>query len=295
MARDRELGRLRVAFDQAAAGSAAAVLISGDAGVGKTRLTDELASIARDKDAVVLTGRCLDDGETGLPYLPFVEAMGQVPDRAQAVLAHPALVRLFPDAILPTGERPGGGGMVGVGAVVAGAGARTGNRSEQDVGQLQLFDAVHALLTDLAAASAVLLVLEDLHWADGSTRRLLAFLVSRLREQRLLIVGTYRGDDLHRRHPCGRCWPSSSGCRPPSGSISARSTRPTPARSSPRSPRSCCRRKPSERWPAARRATRSSPRSCSPPTARAVPVACRGRSSTCCWPRWSGSPTAHSG
>jgi DNA-binding CsgD family transcriptional regulator len=202
VARDRELGRLRAAFDQAAAGSAAALLVSGDAGVGKTRLTDELAVLAREKDAVVLTGRCLDAGETGLPYLPFVEAMAQLPDRAQALRAHPALVRLFPDAILPTGERPGGGGgMAGVGAVVAGAGARTGGRAEQDVGQLQLFDAVHALLTELAADSAVVLVLEDLHWADGSTRRLLAFLVSRLREQRLLIVGTYRGDDLHRRHP----------------------------------------------------------------------------------------------
>lgn len=65
VARDRELGRLRVAFDQAAAGSAVAVLVSGDAGVGKTRLTEELAAVARAKDAVVLTGRCLDAGETG--------------------------------------------------------------------------------------------------------------------------------------------------------------------------------------------------------------------------------------
>jgi ATP/maltotriose-dependent transcriptional regulator MalT len=191
--------RLRAAFDQTVAGTPAAILISGDAGVGKTRLTEELATLARAKDAVVLAGRCLDAGETGLPYLPFVEAMGQVPDRERAVRTHPALARLLPDAVLPTGE--GSGGMPGVGAVVAGAGARTGARTEQDVGQLQLFDAVHALLTDLAAESPVVLVLEDLHWADASTRRLLAFLVSRLRDQRLLIVGTYRGDDLHRRHP----------------------------------------------------------------------------------------------
>src|SRR3954451_749746 len=200
VARDREMSRLRVAFDQAVAGTAAAVLISGDAGVGKTRLTEELAALARAKDAVVLTGRCLDAGETGLPYLPFVEAMGQVPDRETAVRAHPALARLLPDAILPAGERAGGS-MPGIGAVVPGEGARPAARAEQDVGQLQVFDAVYALLTDLAATSPVVLVLEDLHWADASTRRLLAFLVSRLRDQRLLIVGTYRGDDLHRRHP----------------------------------------------------------------------------------------------
>ncbi|WP_414638408.1 helix-turn-helix transcriptional regulator [Actinophytocola sp.] len=200
VARDREMSRLRAAFDQAAAGTPAAVLISGDAGVGKTRLTEELAALARAKDALALTGRCLDAGETGLPYLPFVEAMSEVPDRERAVRAHPALARLLPDAVLPSGEQAGGG-PPGVAAVVAGVGARTTGRAEQDVGQLQLFDAVYALLTDLAAESPVVLVLEDLHWADASTRRLLAFLVSRLREQRLLIVATYRSDDLHRRHP----------------------------------------------------------------------------------------------
>ncbi len=201
MARDRELDRLRAAFDQAATGTATAMLVSGDAGVGKTRLTDELAALAREKGAVVLTGRCLDAGETGLPYLPFAEAMSQVPDREQAVLAHPALARIFPDLTLPVGIERREANMSAITAVVPGVGGRIGNRPEQDIGQLQLFDAVHATLTDLAATAPVVLVLEDLHWADGSTRRLLSFLVTRLRGQRILIVGTYRSDDLHRRHP----------------------------------------------------------------------------------------------
>ncbi|OLF16155.1 helix-turn-helix transcriptional regulator [Actinophytocola xanthii] len=199
VARDRELGRLRAALEQSAAGTPAAVLISGDAGVGKTRLTEELAALAREKDALVLTGRCLDAGEAGLPYLPFAEAMAQIPDPEQAVLAHPALARLLPDVVLSAGE-PAAGREV-MPALRAGVGARTGARPEQDVGQLQVFDAVHGVLTDLAAQRCVVLVLEDLHWADGSTRWLLAFLVSRLRQQRVLVVGTYRGDDLHRRHP----------------------------------------------------------------------------------------------
>jgi DNA-binding CsgD family transcriptional regulator len=200
VARDRELDRLRGVFEQAAGGTATAMLISGDAGVGKTRITEELASVAREKGAVVLIGRCLDAGETGLPYLPFAEALSQIPAREQAVLAHPALARLFPDVSLPSANR-GDNNLSAITAVVPGAGGRVGNRPEQDIGQLQLFDAVHALLTGLAAQRPVVLILEDLHWADGSTRRLLSFLVARLREQRIMIAGTYRSDDLHRRHP----------------------------------------------------------------------------------------------
>jgi DNA-binding CsgD family transcriptional regulator len=200
VARDREFTRLRATFDQAAGGSPAAVLVSGDAGVGKTRLTDELTAMAREKDAVVLVGRCLDAGETGLPYLPFAEALGQAPNRERVVQQHPPLARLLSDVGVPAGPDPGPGGSLSYGSVVVGGG-RTGQRPEQDVGQLQLFDAVHAVLGELAANRCVVLVLEDLHWADASSRRLLAFLVARLRDQRLLIVGTYRGDDLHRRHP----------------------------------------------------------------------------------------------
>ncbi|WP_325156287.1 ATP-binding protein, partial [Actinophytocola sp.] len=200
VARSRELDRLRAAFEQAAGGSAAAVLIAGDAGVGKTRITEELAGLAADKNALVLTGRCLDATETGLAYLPFAEALALVPDREGAVAAHPRLATLFPELALP--DSPGPGALVtGLPLSLGGGDPRGASRPEQDIGQLQLFDAVHGLLGDLAAVSPVVLVLEDLHWADGSTRRLLSFLCSRLRSQRLLLVGTYRGDDLHRRHP----------------------------------------------------------------------------------------------
>ena len=65
----------------------------------------------------------------------------------------------------------------------------------------QMFGAVLGLLAELAAAAPVLLVLEDLHWADASTRDLLTFLCRVLRTERVVIAGTYRTDDLHRRHP----------------------------------------------------------------------------------------------
>ncbi|MFS8102896.1 AAA family ATPase [Lentzea alba] len=188
VARDRELNRLRAALAQAGEGTAGAVLLAGDAGVGKTRLVDELAASA--DDTLVLMGRCLDAGETGLPYLPFAEALSTLKDTAN----RPALAMLLPQLALPAEREPGTEGMIAPSLI-------PGRRPEQDVGQLQLFDAVLGLLGDLSERQRVLLVVEDLHWADASTRYLLSFLLARLRSQRLLVVGTYRSDDLHRSHP----------------------------------------------------------------------------------------------
>jgi predicted ATPase/DNA-binding CsgD family transcriptional regulator len=188
VARDRELNRLRTMLAQAGEGVAGAVLLAGDAGVGKTRLVDELAASA--EDTVVLMGRCLDAGETGLPYLPFAEALSALKDTAN----RPALAMLLPQLALPAEREPGTEGMIAPSLI-------PGRRPEQDVGQLQLFDAVLGLLGDLSERQRVLLVVEDLHWADASTRYLLSFLLSRLRSQRLLVVCSYRSDDLHRSHP----------------------------------------------------------------------------------------------
>jgi DNA-binding CsgD family transcriptional regulator len=196
VARGREMRRLRAALDCAAAGSAGAVLLSGDAGVGKSRLVDELTRLAQEQSALVLTGRCVDVGEMGLPYLPFAEAFGQVPrDAVAAVRARPALGRLLPELAIPTASErnpESGAGMVA---------PETGVRVAQDLGQLQLFDAVYGLLGELAEQRCVLLVVEDVHWADASTRNLLSFLLARLRAQRLLVLVSYRADDLHRTHP----------------------------------------------------------------------------------------------
>lgn len=192
--------RLRAGFTRAERGEAGAVLLAGDAGVGKTRLLTELAEFAGSRGALVLTGRCLDVREGGLPYLPFAEALGPLAtadDAAigDAVRIRPALGRLLPLAqsgpmssseYLPvTSERE----------------VPYRPRPEQDLGQLQLFDAVLGVLTEIAVHRPVLLILEDLHWADGSSRNLLSFLLSRLRSQRLMIVASYREEDVYRRHP----------------------------------------------------------------------------------------------
>ncbi|SEF34228.1 Predicted ATPase [Amycolatopsis pretoriensis] len=202
VARTHEMRRLRAAFARAERGEAGAVLLSGDAGVGKTRLLTALAEHVEACGGLVLTGRCIDVREGGLPYLPFAEALAPLgsaadPAVAAAVRLRPALGRLLPQGQGVEEPRP------------AEHPPMTSNdretmvrpRPEQDLGQLQLFDAVLGVLTEVSEARPVVILLEDLHWADASTRNLLSFLLSRLRAQRLLVVGSYREEDVHRRHP----------------------------------------------------------------------------------------------
>ncbi|MBB4684907.1 DNA-binding CsgD family transcriptional regulator/tetratricopeptide (TPR) repeat protein [Amycolatopsis jiangsuensis] len=201
VARTHEMRRLRAAFARAERGEAGAVLVAGDAGVGKTRLLAALGEHAAGRGALVLTGRCIDVRDGGLPYLPFAEALEPLgaaadPVVAAAVRVRPALRRLLPQGGVP---EPAGGDHGQVSAGERDSARRP--RPEQDLGQLQLFDAVLGVLTEIARDRPVVLVVEDLHWADPSTRDLLSVLLSRLRTQRLLVVGSYREEDVHRRHP----------------------------------------------------------------------------------------------
>jgi len=180
VARRKEMRTLRDALRRAAGGEAVGLLLSGDAGVGKSRLAAELVALARSEGHLVLTGRCLDTAEAALPYLPFAEVTrGLAEHDAGLIDDHVALRRLLPD------HHPHVG--------LAG--------QDRDVGQLQLFDALFAVLGEASLQQPVVVVVEDLHWADRSSRDLLSFLLARLSRQRLLLVGTLRSDDLHRRHP----------------------------------------------------------------------------------------------
>ncbi|GAA3206752.1 helix-turn-helix transcriptional regulator [Actinocorallia longicatena] len=171
--REPEVEALREVLARAAAGQSGLVLVSGDAGVGKTRLTTEIIEGARG-GWTVLAGQCAELGES-VPYLPLAEALrGGGPAVAERLRARPVLGRLLPD-----GTDGDGAGPV----------------------QQQLFGAVLGLLAELAEERPVLLVLEDLHWADASTRHLLTFLSRFLQRDRVAVIGTYRSDDLHRRHP----------------------------------------------------------------------------------------------
>ena len=192
--RDREVAELErlLGLDAGAVEEGLrAVLFGGDAGVGKTRLLVELAGRARSRGWRVLSGHCLDLADQLLPYLPFSELLGRLadedPDLArEAAERHPALTALAPRRRLMP--------------VTAGTDARA-DHDEDRVVRGEVFEAVQGLLETVAGPGPVLVVIEDLHWADRSTRDLLGFLLARPLRGRVALVGSYRADDLHRRHP----------------------------------------------------------------------------------------------
>ncbi|MFG6201965.1 ATP-binding protein [Nonomuraea sp. JJY05] len=169
--RSEELSGLVRVLRSAAEGTAGVALVGGDAGIGKSRLIAELVPEARKRGFHVLVGQCAELGDA-LPYLPLADALrGAEPAVREAAAAHPMLGQLLP-----------------------------GMESAPSAGltQQRLFGSLLGLLADV---QPVLFVIEDLHWADRSTRDLLVFLSRMVQSERVCVVGTYRTDDLHRRHP----------------------------------------------------------------------------------------------
>ncbi|MFD7748593.1 AAA family ATPase [Streptomyces sp. NPDC059698] len=181
--RAEELASLTEALGRAASGDPQALLIGGEAGVGKTRLVEQFVTTAERRGAVVAVGSCVEIGADGLPFAPFPTALRALrralPEEMAAACAgqEGELARLLPE----------------LGEV---------HRDATDEHSIaRLFELTARLLERISADRPVVLVLEDLHWADASTRHLLAYLFRTLGAGRLMVVGTYRADDLHRRHP----------------------------------------------------------------------------------------------
>ena len=184
--RHEEMASLASLMRRAQAREPAFVLIGGEAGVGKTRLVRELAAQASDAGFLVLTGQCIELGAEGLPLAPLVDALRMLarttPPEALAGVLGPAragLARLLPELAPEAAGRPAG----------------------EDIQKAQLLELVLGLLDRLSESQPVMFCVEDLHWADQSTLDLTAFLARSLRGARVLLVATYRSDELQRRHP----------------------------------------------------------------------------------------------
>jgi tetratricopeptide (TPR) repeat protein len=184
-----ELQQLRQLWSRAMEGQGHLVLLSGEPGVGKTRLAREIVVMAQLNGAEVMHGGCYEY-EATTPYLPFVEALRhwvheQAPEVLRARLGPlaPELARLAPEIEAKLGPLPPSPAL------------------PPQEERLRLFDHVARLFQGLARERGLLLVLDDLHWADHGTLTLLQYLMRNLREERLLVLGAYREADLDRSHP----------------------------------------------------------------------------------------------
>ena len=192
--RGEQMAALDAAFGSVRQGGPSAVLLGGEAGAGKSRLVGEFGTVAAAAGARVLTGGCLQLGTDGLPYAPFTAVLRDLVHEmgADAVAAMlpgrttRGLARLLPELGEPD----------------------LASRVEADAGRdagearARLFEEVLATLEHLARPAPVVLVIEDAHWADRSSRDLLTFLIGNQRAiSGLLIIVTFRSDELHRTHP----------------------------------------------------------------------------------------------
>ncbi|HEX8488096.1 MAG TPA: ATP-binding protein, partial [Propionibacteriaceae bacterium] len=178
--REHELGALITLSGVARPPESGLVLLAGDAGIGKSRLIEALTARATDQGWRVAVGHCVDLGGSPVPYLPFSE----IASRLQA--NRPEVMRQL------ASRWPGVGRLLP--AVPGPAGRQTDGPEPGDRGGF--FESLHAMLVELGSEAPLLLVIEDLHWADQSTLDLLSYLFTRRFVAPVSIVASYRSDDL---------------------------------------------------------------------------------------------------
>ncbi|QIM19170.1 AAA family ATPase [Leucobacter coleopterorum] len=196
--RDAELARLREQLRGVLNGEAAATLISGEAGIGKSRLVGDLTDSARG-DADVLLGRCIDLGRAASPYGPLIDVLRALVEARGANdvmaslgadrLSRAAILLLLPELVGP--DTPDLEGKAPPRELNDGSGPE------------QLVSAITTLLRVAADKHPLLIVIEDLHWADEGTLIVLTALLRRIAGARVMVVITMR-DDGHRRDPARR-------------------------------------------------------------------------------------------
>ena len=184
-----ELALLAGRLHDVAAGGLRCVVLAGEPGAGKTRLAAELCRVAHAEGATVFYGRCHEDAP--FPYAPFVEALrdyvaATAPERVRAEAGHGAaqLAKLVPQLAerLPDDEV-------------------TRTTGDPQIEGLRLLDAIMSLIAGAARSAPVVLALEDLHWSDRPTMRVLDHLARTAPQAAILVLGTYRANEVAEDHP----------------------------------------------------------------------------------------------
>src|SRR3954471_9399224 len=189
--REQEVGRLREALEEAFEGRGRVMMLVGEPGIGKTRTAQELGTYARVRGAHVLVGRSYE-GEGAPAYWPWLQ------------MARAYIHDADPDQVVSDM----GAGVSDIAQVMSdlqdlipglrGSGSQT---IEPEQALFRFFDSITPFLKNVAQREPLVLFLDDLHWADGPSLRLLQFLARELSDSRMLVVGTYRDVSLGRKHP----------------------------------------------------------------------------------------------
>lgn len=190
--RERELAVLWQAFEVALAGRGSVALVAGEPGIGKTRLLEAFAARAMAAGTVVLRGGASD--AAGMPpYLPFLEALGQhiraAPADLLAAQTGPhasVLLTILPDLAPRLGEIPAGYAL------------------PPEQARLRLYEAIGELLASIAAPTGLVVILDDLHWADAASLDLLCYIARHQAGARLLVLGAYRAGEVDEHAALGR-------------------------------------------------------------------------------------------
>jgi tetratricopeptide (TPR) repeat protein len=187
--RAQEMAALRAAIDASLGGQASLVMLVGEPGIGKTRLVEEAAIYARQRGAQVLVGHCYE-GEAASPYSSFVEAIREYASRRsedvlKAEMGDGAsdLAELVPEIRKRIPDLP------------------PSPPADPNGERTRLFESVASFILNASKANPIMLLLEDLHWADQASLQLLQHLARRFKGNRLIAVGTYRDVDVDRNHP----------------------------------------------------------------------------------------------
>ena len=190
--RERELGELKAALGESLNGNGRLVMLVGEPGIGKTRTAQELASYAETRGAQVLWGLCYEE-EGAPPYWPWLQSIGsyiQGQDSSQlSSLMGPGaanIAEMLPDLRDRLPDLPDPPAL------------------EPEQARFRLFDSVTTFLKNASQTQPLVIVLDDLHWADHASLLFLEFLARGMASSRLLLVGTYRDVEVSRQHPLSR-------------------------------------------------------------------------------------------
>lgn len=188
--RQREMDQLKAIFEEVLSGKGRMVTLVGEPGIGKTRTAQELATYAGMRGGQVLWGRCYESGGAP-PYWPWVQAIrdhvaATEPQALRGQLASnaPVIAEMVSDVREKLPDLPAPAAI-----------------SDPEAARFRLFDSVVTFLKSLSRTRPQVVMLEDLHWADRPSLRLLEFAARELANSKILIVGNYRDVELSRRHP----------------------------------------------------------------------------------------------